>query len=139
MFLNPELLKSHGKLLRSQHELEVSTKQAIFVGSSVSDTIQTCIAMGNERATLKVKSEFKVPGKRWHWLKTCAALEKFSREKRPPRGYKPFVEACTDTGQKTEARKYIPKLTDPRERSEVKKHVESGMNILMGFRYVRLC
>ena len=44
---------------RSQHELEVSTKQAIFVGSSVSDTIQTCIAMGNERATLKVKSEFK--------------------------------------------------------------------------------
>jgi hypothetical protein len=45
---------------RSQHELEVSTKQAIFVGSSVSDTIKTCIAMGNERAALKVKSEFKV-------------------------------------------------------------------------------
>lgn len=45
---------------RSQHDLEVSTKQAIFVGSSVSDTIKTCIAMGNERAALKVKSEFKV-------------------------------------------------------------------------------
>ena len=28
----------------------------------------------------------QVPGKRWYWLKTCAALEKFSREKRPPRG-----------------------------------------------------
>lgn len=34
-------------------------------------------------------------------------------------GYKPFVEACIDAGQKTEALKYIPKLTDPRERSEV--------------------
>jgi hypothetical protein len=45
---------------RSQHELEVSTKQPIFVGSSVSDTIKTCIAMGNERAALRVKSEFKV-------------------------------------------------------------------------------
>ena len=43
-----------------QHQLEVSTKQAIFVGSSVSDTIKTCIAMGNERAAVKVKSEFKV-------------------------------------------------------------------------------
>jgi hypothetical protein len=69
------------------------------VGSSVSDTIKTCIAMGNERAALKVKSEFKVlrwpgniwtccikivfslsdgpvsaqvPDKRWYWLKTCA-------------------------------------------------------------------
>ena len=79
--------------------------------------------MGNERAALKVKSEFKVfhsdnletqrpvqlilhcslsngpvsaqvPDKRWYWLKTCAlatvgnwdALEKFSREKRPPGG-----------------------------------------------------
>jgi len=64
--------EEHAKLLRSQHELEVSTKQAIFVGSSVSDTIKTCIAMGNERAALKVKSEFKVPDKRWYWLKTCA-------------------------------------------------------------------
>ncbi|CAO2170922.1 unnamed protein product [Urochloa humidicola] len=118
--------EEHAKLLRLQHELEVSTKQAIFLGSSVSDTIKTCIAMGNERAALKVKSEFKVPDKRWYWLKTCAlatvgnwdALEKFSREKRPPGGYKPFVEACIDAGQKTEALKYIPKLNDPRERSE---------------------
>jgi hypothetical protein len=46
--------------LRVQHNLEVSTKQAIFLGSSVSDTIKTCIAMGNERAAVKVKSEFKV-------------------------------------------------------------------------------
>jgi hypothetical protein len=45
-------------------------------------------------------------------------LEKFSKERRPPGGYKPFVEACIDAGQKTEALKYIPKLTDPRERSE---------------------
>lgn len=34
-------------------------------------------------------------------------------------GYKPFVEACIDAGEKSEALKYIPKLTDPREKSEV--------------------
>lgn len=43
-----------------QHELEVSTKQAIFVDSSISDTIRTCIVLGNHRAAMKVKNEFKV-------------------------------------------------------------------------------
>lgn len=45
---------------RIQHELEVSTKQAIFVDSSISDTIRTCIVLGNHRAANKVKTEFKV-------------------------------------------------------------------------------
>lgn len=40
--------------------LEVTTKQAIFVDSSISDTIRTCIVLGNHREALKVKTEFKV-------------------------------------------------------------------------------
>ncbi|GAB4837663.1 vacuolar protein sorting-associated protein 16 [Ancistrocladus abbreviatus] len=118
--------EEHAKLLRMQHELEVSTKQAIFVDSSISDTIRTCIVLGNHRAAMKVKTEFKVSEKRWYWLKVFAlatirdwdALEKFSKEKRPPIGYKPFVEACIDADEKNEALKYIPKLSDPRERAE---------------------
>ncbi|KAL8172309.1 hypothetical protein V2J09_024113 [Rumex salicifolius] len=116
----------HAKLLRMQHELEVSTKQAIFVDSSISDTIRTCIVLGNHRAAMKVKTEFKVSEKRWYWLKVFAlatkrdwdALEKFSKEKRPPIGYKTFVEACIDADEKNEALKYIPKLTDLKERAE---------------------
>ncbi|KAG1346824.1 hypothetical protein COCNU_06G006530 [Cocos nucifera] len=118
--------EEHAKLLRLQHELEVSTKQAIFVGSSISDTIRTCIVLGNHRAAMRVRAEFKVSEKRWYWLKAFAlatvrdwdALEKFSKEKRPPGGYKPFVEACIDADEKAEALKYIPKLAEPRERSE---------------------
>ncbi|KAA8526197.1 hypothetical protein F0562_008064 [Nyssa sinensis] len=118
--------EEHAKLLRIQHELEVSTKQAIFVDSSISDTIRTCIVLGNHRAAVKVKTEFKVSEKRWYWLKVFAlatirdwdALEKFSKEKRPPIGYRPFVEACVDADEKGEALKYIPKLADPRERAE---------------------
>lgn len=34
-------------------------------------------------------------------------------------GYRPFVEACIDADEKGEALKYIPKLSDPRERAEV--------------------
>ncbi|KAL5571351.1 hypothetical protein UlMin_020948 [Ulmus minor] len=118
--------EEHSKLLRMQHELEVSTKQAIFVDSSISDTIRTCIVLGNHRAANKVKSEFKVSEKRWYWLKVFAlatirdwdALEKFSKEKRPPIGYRPFVEACIEADEKGEALKYIPKLADPREKAE---------------------
>lgn len=118
--------EEHAKLLRMQHEFEVTTKQAIFVDSSISDTIRTCIVLGNHRAAMKVKTEFKVSEKRWYWLKVFAlatirdwdALEKFSKEKRPPIGYRPFVEACVDADEKGEALKYIPKLTDPRERAE---------------------
>ncbi|XP_057955473.1 protein VACUOLELESS1 [Malania oleifera] len=118
--------EEHAKLLRMQHELEVTTKQAIFVDSSISDTIRTCIVLGNHRAAMKVKTEFKVSEKRWYWLKVFAlatirdwdALEKFSKEKRPPIGFRPFVEACIDADEKGEALKYIPKLADPRERAE---------------------
>ncbi|XP_031389616.1 protein VACUOLELESS1-like [Punica granatum] len=103
--------EEHAKLLRIQHELEVSTKQAIFVDSSISDTIRTCIVLGNHRAAMKVRTEFKVSEKRWYWLKVFSlatirdwdALEKFSKEKRPPIGYRPFVEACIDADEKGEA------------------------------------
>ncbi|GAV88113.1 Vps16_C domain-containing protein/Vps16_N domain-containing protein [Cephalotus follicularis] len=118
--------EEHAKLLRMQHELEVTTKQAIFVDSSISDTIRTCIVLGYNQAASKVQKEFKVSEKRWYWLKVFAlatirnweALEKFSKEKRPPIGYRPFVEACIDADEKSEALKYIPKLADPRERAE---------------------
>ncbi|XP_042011014.1 protein VACUOLELESS1-like [Salvia splendens] len=118
--------EEHAKLLRIQRELEITTKQAIFLDSSVSDTIRTCIVLGNHRAANKVRAEFKVADKRWYWLKCFAlatiqdwdALEKFSKEKRPPIGYRPFVEACIDAGKKDEALKYIPKLSDLGERAE---------------------
>ncbi|KAI9083186.1 hypothetical protein K1719_034919 [Acacia pycnantha] len=62
---------------------------------------------------MRVKTEFKVSEKRWYWLKVFAlatikdwaALEKFSKEKKPPIGYRPFVEACVEADEKAEALK----------------------------------
>lgn len=34
-------------------------------------------------------------------------------------GFRPFVEACIDADEKSEAVKYISKLADPREKAEV--------------------
>ncbi|EPS57825.1 hypothetical protein M569_16992, partial [Genlisea aurea] len=61
--------EEHAELLKIQHELEATTKQAIFVDSSISDTIRTCIALGNHHAANKLKATFKVSEKRWYWLK----------------------------------------------------------------------
>ncbi|KAG0558247.1 hypothetical protein KC19_10G014100 [Ceratodon purpureus] len=118
--------EEQGKLLKLQQEFEISTGQLIFVDSSVSDTIRTLITLGNHRAAQRVKVDFKVPDKRFYWLKVFAlatakqweALEKFSKEKKPPIGYKPFVEACIEEEENAEALKYIAKLTDPQERAE---------------------
>lgn len=38
-------------------------------------------------------------------------------------GFKPFVEACIDADEKSEAVKYISKLADPREKAEVFKYL----------------
>lgn len=118
--------EEQGKLLKLQQELEISTGQPIFVDSSVSDTIRTLITLGNHRAAQRVKVDFKVPDKRYYWLKVFAlatakqwdALEKFSKERKPPIGYKPFVEACIEEEENQEALKYIVKLTNPEERAE---------------------
>lgn len=114
----------------------------------------TLVFRYNHHQTLYFLNLFQVSEKRWYWLKVFAlatirdwdALEKFSKEKRPPigkiflvkwklvplllacwstfilflrLGYRPFVEACVDAGEKGEALKYIPKLADLRERAEV--------------------
>ena len=85
----------HAALLKAQQELEVVTGQPIFVDSSVSDTIRTCIVLGNHRAAQKIRTDFRIPDKRFYWLKvrTLAAakdweaLEAFSKgAKRPPGG-----------------------------------------------------
>eukprot|EP00249_Psilotum_nudum_P017159 c26189_g1_i1 orf=274-2796(+) len=124
--LESKSCEEHAKLLRVQHELEAATGQLIFVDSSVSDTICTCLVLGNNRAAQKIRIDFKVPEKRFYWLKIKAlsttknweALEKFSKEKKPPIGFKPFVDACIEGGENGEALKYIVKLSDPQERAE---------------------
>jgi hypothetical protein len=45
---------------RLQQELETATGQPIFVDSSVSDTIRTCISLGNHRTAQRIRVEFKV-------------------------------------------------------------------------------
>eukprot|EP00250_Pteridium_aquilinum_P015791 c22759_g1_i1 orf=358-2910(+) len=129
--LEANCVGEHVKLLKIQHELETSMGKAIFVDSSVSDTICTCLSLGNHTAAEKLRSTFKVPIERFYLLKIKAlsttdnwvALEKFSLERKPPVGFKPFVDACVDGGNNNEAMKYILKLSNLQEKADAYRRI----------------
>ncbi|KAM9960253.1 hypothetical protein ACTFIW_009381 [Dictyostelium discoideum] len=108
------------KLEMLQKELETNLQDESFVGISINDTIYKLIIMNQPKKAQSIRSEFKVPDKRFWWIKIKALsimndweeLMKFSKEKKSPIGYEPFVEVCLDQKNQIEALKYIPKITD---------------------------
>uniref|UniRef100_A0A7N8XYH1 Vacuolar protein sorting-associated protein 16 homolog n=1 Tax=Mastacembelus armatus TaxID=205130 RepID=A0A7N8XYH1_9TELE len=75
--------------------------------------------------------DFRVPDKRYWWLKLKALaekeeweeLEKFSKSKKSPIGYLAFVEVCMKHNNKFEAKKYVSKVTPEQK---VKAHLAVG-------------
>jgi len=114
------------RLLLLQKKLETELKQA-FVGESLSDTLYRLYLLGQPKYAQQIVSEFKVPEKRLWWIrirtfgemKDWEGLLAFSREKKPPIGFKPFAEICLESAQIAEAMKYIPKIPEPSVRCEL--------------------
>jgi len=112
------------RLLLLQSELESELAVRDLVGGSLSDTLFRLIAMGNMKRAQKIKSEFKVPDKRFWWVAVRAfsakrdwpGLEQLAKSKKSPIGYMPFVEMCLEQQAREEASKYIAMLSDPSER-----------------------
>lgn len=109
------------KLLKLQRELEDKLQENNgFVGKSVHETCKTLLEMKEHKWADKVKNDFKIPDKRYWWLKITALasqgdwteLEKFSKVKRSPIGYSPFVDVCLANNNQEEAKKYVPKVED---------------------------
>ncbi|KXJ28267.1 vacuolar protein sorting-associated protein 16 homolog [Exaiptasia diaphana] len=118
------------KLLDYQNRLENEQRKP-FVDLSLSDTISQCIRLRNFKAADQLKKEFKVPDKRFHWLKVRALaesmdwieLDKFAKSKRSPIGYEPFVDACLEANNRLEAEKYLPRV---QPENKVLYHVKLG-------------
>eukprot|EP01135_Chromosphaera_perkinsii_P006872 Nk52_evm27s621 gene=Nk52_evmTU27s621 len=105
------------KLLYVQDELERALKRD-FVDLSLSDTIGRCIECGAGDRAMQLKKDFRVTDRNFWWIKIQALamthkwteLETFSRSKKSPIGYAPFVEACIKANARGQALSYIPKL-----------------------------
>eukprot|EP00039_Didymoeca_costata_P016266 m.287847 g.287847 ORF g.287847 m.287847 type:complete len:856 (+) comp16368_c0_seq11:226-2793(+) len=111
------------RLLEAQKALEQVIKKP-FVDLPLGDTIYECILSGDQDRANRLKKDFKVPDKRFWWIKVkalgqagnWAEMERFSKSKRPPIGYEPFAKECIDKSNGFEAKKYIIKIPSIEER-----------------------
>ncbi|XP_030637560.1 vacuolar protein sorting-associated protein 16 homolog isoform X1 [Chanos chanos] len=118
------------RLLRVQRKLE-EEKGEHLVGFSLHDTLSSLLAVGLHKQAEQLYKDFRVPDKRYWWLKLTALaekedweeLEKFGKSKKSPIGYLPFVEVCVKHHNKYEARKYVSKVTPEQK---VKAHLAVG-------------
>ncbi|CAN0099865.1 unnamed protein product [Bubo scandiacus] len=106
------------KLLRLQRHLQEDFDKP-YLDLSLHDTVSNLILDGHHKRAEQLYREFKIPDKRYWWLKISALanrgdweeLEKFSKSKKSPIGYLPFVEISVKHHNRYEAKKYTPRVT----------------------------
>ncbi|XP_066599627.1 vacuolar protein sorting-associated protein 16 homolog [Prorops nasuta] len=121
---NASLTEEQIKLLRYQRTIEetlsiVSSNETI-VGESLHDTVKFLLMKNELKHADKLRSELKVPDRRYWWLRIqCLAdndsweeLDKFSKSKKSPIGYEPFIDQCLKYNKTSEAKKYLPRVKD---------------------------
>ncbi|OBZ67332.1 Vacuolar protein sorting-associated protein 16 [Grifola frondosa] len=126
------MMDESARLLTLQQQLEKEADGKIpFFGLSVNETIRTCLINGMSKRADKVKSDFKVPDKRFWYVKLQAlttirdfeGLEAFARSRRSPIGYEAFVRHLVEKGHSKEAVSYVARCDAPKR---VDLYVECG-------------
>ncbi|EJC99299.1 vacuolar protein sorting-associated protein 16 [Fomitiporia mediterranea MF3/22] len=127
-----KMMDENVRLLTLQQQLEKESDGKItFFGLSVSETIRMCLLNGMAKRVEKVRTDFKVPDKRFWYLKLYAltqmrdfeSLDAFARSKKSPIGYEPFVQHLLSKGHTREAVGYVAKCDAGRR---VDLYVECG-------------
>ncbi|KAJ7634891.1 vacuolar assembling/sorting protein VPS16 [Roridomyces roridus] len=127
-----KIMDESARLLAAQQQLEKDADgKVVFFGLSVNETIRTCLVNSMSKKADKVKSDFKVPDKRFWYVKLEAlistsdleSLDAFSKSKRSPIGYEPFVRQLVEAGHSKEALAYVVRC-DPPKRADL--YVECG-------------
>ncbi|KAJ4918911.1 hypothetical protein JOQ06_003370 [Pogonophryne albipinna] len=105
------------RLLRFQRKLD-DEKGAGLLGLSLQATMEALLALGLHKQAEQLYRDFRVPDKRYWWLKLKSLaekeeweeLEKFSKSKKSPIGYLAFVDVCMKSNNRFEAKKYVSKV-----------------------------
>ncbi|KAJ3980946.1 Vps16, C-terminal region-domain-containing protein [Lentinula detonsa] len=122
-----KIMDEFSRLLALQQQLEAEADGKVaFFNQSVTGTIRTCIVNGMLKRADKIKSDFKVPDKRFWYTKLYAltevrdfeGLDAFSKSKRSPIGYEPFVRHLVEKGHSKEAVAYVARC-DPPKRADL--------------------
>ncbi|KAA6418805.1 MAG: vacuolar sorting-associated 16 protein [Trebouxia sp. A1-2] len=117
----------YAKLRTVQAELEQEAGQACFLGCSVTQTVQQCLRLGNARAAERVRQIFKLPDKRFGWikvqtlatLKDWEGLEALAKEKKNVLPIPVYIAACKSNGAPTQATaRLVARLPDASRKAE---------------------
>ncbi|TPX37893.1 hypothetical protein SeMB42_g06813 [Synchytrium endobioticum] len=133
--LEAKALEEDIKLLQAQVQLERDTNHT-FVGQSVSETLFKALLLGQGPRAQKLKTDFKVPDKRFWWIKTKAlvqlrnmdGLEKFSKSA-AKFGVVPIIDTLIKAHEWEEARKWVEQLIKAGGQ-EAQTHTTRYMEIL---------
>ncbi|GCB80437.1 hypothetical protein scyTo_0017176, partial [Scyliorhinus torazame] len=106
------------KLVRCQFRLQKESAKTLL-DLPLHETVSTLLLESKHKQAEQLYKDFKIPDKRFWWLKITALakkedweeLERFSKSKKSPIGYMPFVEICVKHHNKYEAKKYVAKVS----------------------------
>lgn len=121
------------RLLQMQAGYEAEAEHRVALrGLSLSDTISALLTHGLGKRAEALRSAFRVPDKRWWWLKLKAlaaaknwtVLETFAKSKKSPIGYEPFVRHLLAVEQPGQAALYVPRC-EAKNRPDL--YVECGL------------
>lgn len=95
------------------------------------ETVRQLLLLGDLKYADRLRSEFKVPERRYWWLRVSVMaqqfqweeLEKFAKSKKSPIGYEPFVEVCLGQNNVEQAKKYLPRCS---EENKFKWYLKAG-------------
>ncbi|KAG8885848.1 hypothetical protein FRB98_001561 [Tulasnella sp. 332] len=106
------------RLMTFQQTLEKEAGGKVtFVGASVNETVRLCLVNGLSKRADKLRADWKIPDKRFWYIKLYAlteicdfeALDAFAASKKSPIGYEPFVSHLVKSGYKSQASRYVVK------------------------------
>ncbi|KAI5807059.1 Vps16, N-terminal region-domain-containing protein [Geopyxis carbonaria] len=134
--LETKALEESSKLLQLQETYERELGQADkFMGISVNETIFRLIRAGYTSRAVKIKSDFKVPEKRYWWLRLRALvakrdwgeIEEWGKTKKSPIGWEPFFNECLGAGNSKVAATFIPKCTNLPHADRMEMYIRCGL------------
>lgn len=132
--LEAKALDESAKLLHMQETFERELNER-FMGISVNDTIFRLIRTGYSSRALKVKNEFRVPEKRYWWLRLRALvakrdwneIEEWGKTKKSPVGWEPFFNECLAAGNTKVAAGFVGKCSNLGYKERLDMYMRCGL------------
>lgn len=127
-----KMIEEESKLLALQEQLEKDYDQP-FVGQTVTDTIATLLRMSQNPRATKIKDEFKVPDKRYWWIRLQVLVARRDWDtlysfattgKKSPIGYEPFYNECIKAGSQRNAARYVSMCSNIDYKKKIEMYVE---------------